>query len=225
MIAVAVSKWLEDTAKKSILNITENHEVRNIYNWIDHSVFCPSENAEREEFRKKYHLDYNTKYIISVSQEWTNGSIRLADAIKLSEKLPDGYRLILIGRLGDGVKLPDSIIHISYISTQKQLAVAYSISHAYVHFSIQDTFGLVIGEAMACGTIPITYNSTACAETPGGYGIVVKPRDIDGIIASLGMIEEKKKDVDAMIAYVKHNYDKITNTNEYVKLYENIISQ
>ena len=223
--SVAVSQWLASEARLSILNKENGHNVSYIYNWIDHEVFHPATDNEINEIRHQYHIKAGYKYLISVSQEWINGTIRLEDALKLNNKLPNGYKLILVGRLGRGVQLPESIIHIPYIASQSELSKIYSLSEAYLHFSVQDTFGLVIAEAMACGTIPITYDSTACAETPGGYGIVVPVRDIDAIIHALSDLERKKLHIPEMIDYVKSNYDKTINTSQYLALYKEITSR
>lgn len=221
--SVAVSKWLRDVASHSIL-AKNGHTVGCIYNWIDYSRFKPANSRQIQDFKTKFGLDSDTRYLISVSQDWISGSIRFEDAVSLAAKLPAGYRLILVGRLGKNTQLPKQIIHIPYISSQEELSVAYSMAEAYVHFSIQDTFGLVIGEAMACGTIPITYNSTACAETPSTFGIIVEPRDIDAIVASIPLIEEKKKQAENMIKYVKENYDKDTNISLYIQAYNELFN-
>lgn len=221
---IAVSKWLLSDARKSILAVN-GHNVGYIYNWVDHSVFKPASEEEKGEFREKYGLLKDKKYLISVSQEWNKNTIRYRDAERISQKLPDGYNLILVGKLAYGTTIDPLIKHIPYISDRHELSVAFSMAEAYLHFSIEDTFGLVIAEAMACGTIPITYNSTACAEVPGGYGIVVPPRDINAIIEALPQIEEKKKFREEMVQYVKDNYDKFTNTNKYVDLYEQMINK
>ena len=129
-------------------------------------VFKPADKEEIERFYQKYDLPRDKRYLISVSQEWDMSATRTEDALAIAEKLPDDYYLILVGRMNRSFELPKNIIHIPYISSQMELAIAYSLADVYVHLSIQDTFGLVIGEAMACGTIPVTYNSTACSETP-----------------------------------------------------------
>lgn len=219
--SVAVSKWLMKEAEQSILH-SNGHPISYIYNWIDYNTFKPSTPSEADKCKKKYGLSSNKKYLISVSQEWLNGSIRLSDAIALAQLLPNVYTLILVGKIGRGVHLPDMVIHIPYISSKSELATLYSIADAYIHFSIQDTFGLVIGEAMACGTFPITYDSTACVETPGPYGIVVPPRDIKAIINSLPLLDRMASQRDDMIEYVKTHYDRTTNIRQYINLYEQL---
>ena len=221
---IGVSKWLRNEASLSILN-APNHTISYIYNWVDYKVFKPAAKEEKNVFLAKYGLSRNYKYLISVSQLWGRGTLRYEDAVSLAHKLPNGYKLLIVGGLGKGMEVDPLITHIPYTSSQAELAIAYSMAEAYVHFSVQDTFGLVIGEAMACGTIPITYNSTACAEVPGGFGIVVEPRDINAIVNALPLIEEKKKHSAEMIEYVKANYDKTANTNKYVDVYEHLINR
>jgi len=216
-----VSQWLRDEARESILNVNGN-SVDYIYNWIDYNIFTPCDNEAIESFKREYKLIANEKYLISVSQDWIAGSIRMDDALALAAKLPKEYNLLLIGRMDTSIGLPANIKHIPYIGSQKKLAAAYSLGEAYVHFSIQDTFGLVIGEAMACGTVPITYDSTACSEIPSVFGIKVRPRDIDGIVNALTLLPEKKRHKEEMIEFVKQTYDKSTNTLKYIKTYESI---
>ena len=219
---IGVSNWIMNEASQSILS-GPHHTFGTIYNWVLFDVFKPASEAEKENFRKKYALSDQVKYLISVSQLWDKDSVRLADASKLSKMLPDGYKLLMIGGLGKGVQLDSSVAYIPYISSSKELAVAYSFAEAYVHFSIADTFGLVIAEAMACGTIPITYNSTACGEIPGDFGIRVKLRDVDAIIEALPSLEENKLRREEMIGFVRKNYDQSKNTNKYVDIYEAIV--
>lgn len=219
---IGVSKWIMNEGAQSILH-GPHHTFGTIYNWINHDVFKPASEADKENFRKKYGLSGKVKYLISVSQLWEKGSVRLTDASRLSKMLPNGYQLLMIGGLGKSVQLDSSVAYIPYISSSTELSVAYSFAEAYIHFSIADTFGLVIAEAMACGTIPITYDSTACAEVPGGFGIVVKPRDVDAIIDALPLLAEKKMHCNEMIAYVRKNYDQSRNTNMYVDVYESIV--
>lgn len=220
-ITFGVSQWLCNEARKSILNISGNN-VNYIYNWIDYNEFAPSDKQEIDSFKKKYNLKSDIKYLVSVSQDWIYGTSRLEDAITLAKKLPKGYKLLLIGRKDSRISLPKNVDHISYISKKKELACVYSLAEAYIHLSTQDTFGLVTGEAMACGTIPITYDCTACAEIPGRYGIKVKPRDIDGIIKSLPLLREKKKHIGEMMEFVKTMYDKNNNVSKYLEAYQSI---
>ena len=219
---VAVSKWLVEEAKKSPMFLN-SREVTCIYNWVDHTKFQRANTHEINAFREKYNLTEDYKYLVSVSQGWDNNSSRYKDAIKLANKLPKNYKLILIGGVGRNSKIEAPLIHIPFIDGEKELSVAYSMAEAYIHLSVEDTFGKVIAEAMSCGTVPITFNSTACGEVPGPYGVVVPPHDIDSIVESLNCISDLQKDRDHMIQYTIDNFNYWTNANKYLQLYEKIL--
>lgn len=222
---IAVSKWLMSEAKQSILN-TNKHVIDYIYNWIDCEKFKPANAIEIDKFYKKYKLNKSTKYLLTVSQIWDRRTSRYQDAVKLAGMLPEDYRLLLVGKLALGTTISnDKIVYIPYIDSSESMAVAYSIAYAYIHLSIQDTFGLVIAEAMACGCTPIVFNSTACAETPAQFGHIVPPHNVQAIVEVLPSINKDIKIVEDMIAYVKTNYGKETNIKRYIELYKSITMQ
>jgi glycosyltransferase involved in cell wall biosynthesis len=53
----------------------------------------------------------------------------------------------------------------------------YRGADVFVYPSLNETFGLPILEAMACGCPVVTSNTTAMPETAGGAAILVDPRD------------------------------------------------
>ena len=223
MTIVAVSKWLKEEAEQSMLN-GNGHKITYVYNWIDYQKFHCATTDEIGSFMKKYNLDPNYKYLISVSQGWDKNASRYKDAEKLSKILPSGYKLILVGGLVRNTTIPEQIIHIPYINGNAELSAAYSLAEAYIHLSVEDTFGKVIAEAMSCGTVPITFDSTACGEVPGPYGIVVKPHDVEAIVESLPRLEKLKKQRDKIVQYVRDNYDYQTNAHKYIELYKELLN-
>ena len=224
MTVVAVSKWLMHEAEQSIL-AGNGHNITYVYNWIDSKKFHVASNEQIDAFYQKYNLDRNVKYLISVSQGWDKNALRFKDAIRLASLLPDGYKLVLIGGVAKGTTIPNSIKHIAYTADSEELSAAYTMAEAYVHFSVEDTFGKVIAEAMSCGTVPITFNSTACGEIPGPYGIVLPPHDVEEIIHSLPKIPLLKEQKEQMIQFVHDNYGFQTNTNRYIELYKELALQ
>ncbi|MCR4565941.1 MAG: glycosyltransferase, partial [Bacteroidales bacterium] len=221
---VAVSQWLQKEAERSIL-AGPGHSITSIYNWVDVDLFKPASKEEIDAFRRKYQLDENTKYLLSVSQLWEKNQSRFKDAVQLAAALPNDYKLILVGHLAKGSNLPASIIHIPYISGVAHLAVAYSSAEAYVHLSIEDSFGKVIAEAMACGTVPVVFNSTACAEITGPYGVVCPPHDVAQLVRSLPIIPSLKTQKEQIRSYVREHYDKRTNLRKYMDIYQKMAGE
>lgn len=224
MTVAAVSKWLMGEAEQSMM-AGNGHKITYVYNWVDYDKFHRATEEEMKSFCNKYNLDYKQKYLISVSQGWDKSASRFQDAVKLANLLPAEYKLILVGGLNKGTTVPDTIVHIPLINGYNELSSAYSIAEAYIHLSVEDTFGKVIAEAMSCGTVPITFDSTACGEVPGPYGIVVKPHDVEAIVSSLPKLEELKKQKDKMVQYVKDNYDYQANTHKYIELYKELVEK
>lgn len=222
LTVVAVSKWLANEARQSAM-FSSARKITHIYNWIDFNKFHRATESELASFYQKYNLSREYKYLISVSQGWDNNASRYRDAIRLARKLPEKYKLVLIGSVLRGSRIEEPIIHIPYINGSSELAVAYTMAEAYIHLSVEDTFGKVIAEAMTCGTIPITFNSTACGETPGPFGAVVAPHDIDAIVEILGLLPELQEQRENMLEYVRNNYDYHTNAHKYIELYEDLL--
>lgn len=224
LTVVAVSQWLAGEAKKSAM-FSSARTITHIYNWIDYRKFHRASKKYIEAFYHKYNLPKEYKYIISVSQGWDNNASRYKDAIRLAKKLPKDYKLLIVGNVQRGSIIEEPLLHIPYISGSQELSAAYTMAEAYIHLSVEDTFGKVIAEAMSCGTVPITFNSTACGEVPGPYGIVVPPHDVNAIVASLPKLPEMQKQSDKIIMYVLDNYDYHTNAQKYIDVYKNMLNK
>ncbi len=190
LTVIAVSDWEKRIAEQSPL--FANADVVRIYNWIQTDVFKPATEEEVLGMKLKHNLQPLIKYVISVSASWSSRMSRTVDAIKLARLLPENYKLIVVGETEKGI-FPENVICIPYTSDQKELAALYSLSSAYLHFSVEDTFGKVIAEAMACGTVPVVFASTACGETSSPYGIAVSPHDVEAIASAILDIEDVER--------------------------------
>lgn len=222
MAVVAVSRWLEHEARASIL--TQNgHTICHIYNWVDYRKFHRASQKEIQTIYHKYGLDSQFKYLISVGAGWDKKTSKYKDALKLSELLPNGYKLLLVGGTSKGTAIESPIYHIPYVSDAHELSIIYSMATAYIHLSVEDTFGKVIAEAMACGTPPIVFNSTACPEVADKYGYIIPPHDVVAIIALLPQLNISESQRCQMVDYVRENFNYSKNIEQYIKLYESIL--
>ena len=222
LTVIAVSDWERRLAEQSPLFAKAN--VTRIYNWIDVDTFKPATSDEKERVRLKYGLSKKIKYVISVSARWSATTSKSKDAMALAAILPSDYRLILVGR-GEEHVFSEYVMRIPYTSNPSELAALYSLSEAYLHFSVEDTFGKVIAESMACETVPIVFDSTACGETAGPFGIAVAPHDVKAMLRSIPMAEdqERRKKVRE---YALSNYYKPSNIEKYWGgVYKPIIQQ
>lgn len=213
---VTPSKWLADLVEKSFLS---NNTIKIIPNGIDIDVFKPiAGEAVREKFKLR-----NKFIILGVAGLWEKRK-GLSHFIELSKMITDDCRIVLVGLdEKQTVQLPANIIGINKTSNIHELAQMYSAADVFVNPSVEETFGLVTAEALACGTPAIVFDSTPGVEivnTSCGY------------IAKIGNIYEIKKFIDVIRNQGKEYYSqncvrravekfaKNDRLDEYIELYK-----
>lgn len=220
LTVITVSKWLENIAKKSFLS---NHEIITVYNGINMRNFFEINNSS---VLRKYNIQIDKKKIIlGVSNVWGEKK-GLMDFIRLSEIIDDNCIIVLVG-ITEELKntLPSNVIGIPRTENLNELNQFYSCADVFVNLSVEETFGLVTVEAMACGTPVIVYNSTGCPElVPIDCGYVVEKNNIKDVKVKIDEIffngreyysENCKKNV-------RKNYESIKNFNEMISLYKRL---
>ncbi len=219
MIVVPVSKWLESEAKQSYL---AKYTIQHIYNWVDLNKFKPVQ----EDISHQYRIPAGKQIVLGVAAKWTKNSTKYQDAMKLLELLPGDMCMVMVGDLEKGTVFPEEIIHIPYLHSTDDLAKIYSAAMVYVHFSVEDTFGKVVAEAMACGTPAIVFNSTALPELVGdGSGYVVEPHDVVGINNHITQIKNLGENAfrTNCIEKVKQSFDARKNMQMYLNIYKSLV--
>lgn len=219
VIIVTPSQWLADLVGKSFLS---KYTIKIIHNGVDTDIFKP---VNVEPVRKKYKLG-NKFVILGVANNWDNRK-GLRYFIELSRIIDDDYIIVLVGLDEKQVrKLPTKIVGIKRTSNISELAQIYSVADVFINPSIEETFGMVTAESLACGTPAIVFDSTP------GVEIVV---DGCGYIARIGNIHDVKKYLYVVrnngkgyyskncVKRVKDNFEKNDRFNEYIQLYEDTI--
>lgn len=225
MTIVPVSYWLRDTITESFL---KKYPIHVIQNGIDLQAFYPRQN-ETQRIRKKYRLE-NSFIILGVATGWSKDN-GLYNFIELRKLLDDDFVIVLVG-VTKSIKtmLPDGIVGIERTDSLAELAAIYTTADIFINGSYEETFGLVTAEAMACGTPVIVYNSTACPEiVKPGTGYVVPVGNVNEIKKSIFHYKSLSNEEKMMMSrqctdYVVNNFDKRNKYNEYVDLYDSILS-
>ena len=191
-------------------------------------AFYPRQ-KETQRIRKKYRLE-NSFIILGVATGWSKDN-GLYNFIELRKLLDDDFVIVLVG-VTKSIKtmLPDGIVGIERTDNLAELAAIYTTADIFINGSYEETFGLVTAEAMACGTPVIVYNSTACPEiVKPGTGYVVPVGNVDEIKKSIFHYKSLSNEEKMMMSrqctdYVVNNLDKKNKYNEYVDLYDSILS-
>ena len=209
---VTPSRWLADMVKQSFL---KDYPIRVINNGIDLNVFRP----RQCDFRERFGLE-DKKIVLGVSFGWDKRK-GLDVFIDLSKRLPDDYKIVLVGTDDRTDKnLPDQIISIHRTQNQEELAEIYSAADLFVIPTREEVLGLVNIEALACGTPGITFRSGGSPECyDETCGSVVDCDDIDAMEKEIVRIcTERPYTKEACVARAK-GFDKNIKFREYLNLY------
>lgn len=116
--------------------------------------------------------------------------------LRAMRKLGSRYHLLLVGA-GARLKVPSNVTVCPYQSSTAELVRLINACDAFVHPGDQETFGLVVLEAMACAKPVIGVNAGAVAELiDPQVGVLVRPRDAGAL--AVGVRELFSGDVQAM---------------------------
>lgn len=218
---VAVSDWLMGETQKSFL---KGFPVSRIYNGIDCDVFHPT---DFEEINRKYQL-CGKKVILGVASVWDDRK-GLRYFQKLADQLVENEIIILVGLSDVQIRdLPGNIIGIQRTENKQELVALYSRADVLFHASAEETFGMVVAEALACGTPAVVFDSTACPEVISQEtGICISAGRVDAAHEEIQKILccDKKQYTYRCVERVAQHFEKTRMVNEYLKLYNHILSE
>lgn len=217
---VPVSHWLEEEVKKSFLS---KNRIYCILNGVDIEVFHPTNNEKAT--RKEYGLE-EKKVLLGVATAWGPRK-GWKDYIRLSQLLPNDYKIVMVGVTDQQAKeLTSSILAIKRTESVQKLADLYSVADVVLNLSDEESFGLTTAEGFACGTPSIVYNCTASPELiTSETGRVVEKGDTDSLcyaiytMTSLGKQHYAEKCRERAVEF----YDKNKNYKQYIELYKELL--
>ena len=219
MQITTVSSWLKGVAEQSYLG---KFPITVVPNGLNSGVFKPTEGNIRE----RYGLQ-GKKILLGVASGFGERK-GLFDYINLAKRLPSQYVIVLVGVMeSDKKELPDSIIAVDRANGAEELAAFYTSADVLLSLSYEETFGLTIVEAMACGTPAIVYDNTAQPELiTHETGRVVPTGDLDALEKAISDICGKDK---ASFPEACRNravqYDEALSYQKYLDIYQTVINK
>lgn len=217
MTVVTPSRWLAGEVKKSFL---KDYPVEVIYNGIDLDIFKPTSSS----FRQKYGLE-GKKLVLGVAFGWCRRK-GLDVFVELSKRLPEDYRIVLVGTDGNcDRKLPKSILSIHRTESASQLAEIYTAADVFVNPTREDTLSMTNIEALACGTPAVTFKAGGAPEcVTEDCGCCVEIDDITSLENEIIRICTERPYTHSACTGRGAAFDKNARFKEYLELYERIVT-
>ena len=214
---VTPSNWLARLVKKSYLR---EYPVKVINNGIDLEVFKPTKN----NFKEKNNIA-NKFIILGVASVWDRRK-GLKYFIKLSENLKEDEIIILVGVSEKQKKdLPKNIIGITRTNNVNELVEIYTAADVFVNPTLEDNFPTTNLEALACGTPVITFDTGGSGESiDEKCGFIVEKGDDFKLLQKIREVKTKSKITVSKkcIEIAKSKYEKTSNFNKYLRLYNDV---
>jgi len=155
--------------------MTQSSKKTVLYNGVDLSQFADvSFENEREEILTVSQADTKAEYIRKGIDTF----------IELAKRLPK-VKFVVAGLRGAALKVAHEQakgVHNCKVipgplSLGRELKPLYEQASAYCQFSLSETFGVAVVEAMACGAMPIISPNGALPEIAGKVGKIVRQLD------------------------------------------------
>lgn len=217
---VGVSDWITNEATKSPV-LQDAKIIKRIYNWIDLDVFKPNLSPD---LRERYGFSKDDFIVLGVSQEWSKAK-GFDQMIELSKRKKD-IKVLIVGYTGKEQTVNDNLYLIRPTQSVYELVDYYSIADVLLNCSIQETFGKVAAEALACGTPIIANDATANPEIAvRGCGFVIHNNSMDDIIESIDKIKESGKAFysENCLSKARNDFSKEINLNSYLSFFHELI--
>ena len=212
LTVVTPSNYVAEKARQSFF---KDYEIKVIHNVIDLKVFKPTES----DFRENHNLQ--DKYIVlGVAAAWDKRK-GLPAFIELSRTLPENYQIVLVGTNDKIDKiLPKNIISIHKTTSIKELNEIYTSADVFVNPTLDEAFGMVNIEALACGTPVVTRDSGGSPECiDESCGITVRKHHLKELQDAICKVCEEKVFSSKNCIDRARKLDITANSSEYLTLY------
>jgi glycosyltransferase involved in cell wall biosynthesis len=173
---------------------------------VDHDLFRPGDPTEsRHKLRERHGI--RGPFVLFVSSLWPYKNCEgLLRAFAIAKSDLDGHQLVVVGpgrdkayvselhALAAELGISDDVIWAGGVPLEWTVDF-YRAASVFVYPSHNETFGLTILEAMACGCPVVTSDRSAMPETAGGAAFLADPNDPQAIAAAILQARESSTEV------------------------------
>lgn len=174
---ITPSQWLADLVKQSFLG---KYDVKVVHDTVNTDVFKPTPS----DFRECQGLE-GRFLVLGVAASWSERK-GLPVFVRLAKELdPAQFAVVVVGLSEKQIKLAKaeapSIVVLPRTNSMEELAEIYTACDVLLNPSAEETFGMNVAEAAACGTGAIVVEGSACAEVADPRKTATVPVGLEGL--------------------------------------------
>lgn len=178
---ITPSQWLADLVKQSFLG---KYDVKVVHDTVNTDVFKPTPS----DFRERQGLE-GRFLVLGVAASWSERK-GLPVFVQLAKELdPARFAVVVVGLSKKQIKRvkaeAPSIVALPRTNSMRELAEIYTACDVLLNPSAEETFGMNVAEAVACGTGAIVVEGSACAEVADPEEITTVPVSLEGLEAAV----------------------------------------
>jgi glycosyltransferase involved in cell wall biosynthesis len=223
---VPTSTWIEKMARKSHFC---NHLKGVLYNPLDLSLF---KKISKKSIRKYFNIEKNRKVVLfgaaSPFSDKRKGFKELSEALKLLKN--KDILLFIIGATKPKELTVNGfeVKYIPYLKDEISLPLIYNAADVTVVPSLQETFGQMSSESLACETPVVGFDSTGTADIVDHKknGYLAKPFSPEDLAVGIEWILNSS-DYDELCLHARkkvlREFDSGVVARKYINLYKEII--
>lgn len=223
LMVTAVSPWLMERAKKSIIFGGKTFET--VLNGLDTGIFRYYHKEEIESLILQYNLK-GKKIIFHATPYFTNDINYIKGGyyiIEMAKRHPEMV-FVVAGDIKKDLQLPVNMIMLGKVSEQLQLAKWYSLSDVTLLASRWETFSMVVAESLCCGTHVVGFEAGG-PETIAilEYADFVKYGDIEAMDKAICLRLETEYNKELISKKAKLVYSSDAMVKRYIHIYKMLI--
>ncbi len=214
---VTVSDWLKAEVERSIL---KTQDITRIHNGIDTSIFKPH---HKQNVKRELGLPLDKKIIGFGKKGWMD----LKEIIEIYEN----HKNIIFLSI-DTPYINKKVVALDHIEDKIMMSKYLSALDVFFYPTLGDTFGLIVAEAMSCGTPVVAYDTDALPEIVSHRetGYITAPMDTENAEKGFNYILNLSKiEYDNMCRKARQRIENLFSSDrmyrEYLELYKKVISE
>lgn len=190
MQLITPSQWLADLVKQSFLS---KYDVKVVHDTVNTTVFKPTPS----DFRERCGLE-DRFVVLGVASTWSERK-GLSVFVRLARELDPGrFSVVVVGLSDKQAKQSKaeapSIVALPRTNSMEELAEIYTACDVLLNPSAEETFGMNVAEAAACGTGAIVVEGSACAEVADPEKTVTVHLGLEGLREVVEDLNRNRRD-------------------------------